>query len=491
MRGRPNVLLVFTDQQRADTIGALGNPVIRTPNLDRLVREGVAFTNAFTPSPVCIAARCSLIFGQYPHNTGCYENTKMPQDGRQTMMEALTRAGYRTHGIGKCHFRPDPHGLWGFESRETQEEIARADRDDYLQYLQAQGYGHIKEAHGLRSEMYYIPQPAQMPAEHHPTQWVGDRAVAFIEEQAGSDRPWFLYVGFIHPHPPWALPVPWNKLYRAVDMPLPNVPADWEALLTYQNRFQNRYKYRDQGIDLNLVRCMKAYYYAAVSFVDYQVGKILHALQTTGQLDNTLIVFTSDHGELLGDFNSFGKRSMHDASSRVPFIVRFPGVYPAGMRCDTPVSLVDIAPTVLAAAGAEITTHSVDGVDLAQLYHGAHSRSLVFAQHGTGPLATYMAVSKEWKYFYSAADDAEFLFDRMRDPFETRNRANVSLYRAEQNLMKEALIRHLQEAGETAGIENGDWRRFPVQRIPSNPDAGLLIQDPPGVHFEIPGYSDI
>jgi len=436
-----------------------------------------------------VPARCSMIYGQYPHHTGCYENGRMPQDDRESFMGALTRAGYRTHGIGKCHFTPDRLALRGFESRETQEEIVPSpDEDDYLTHLHEQGFSHVCDPHGIRGEMYYVPQPAQMPAELHPTQWVGDRAVAFIKEQGGK-QPWFLYAGFIHPHPPFAPPNPWHKLYRAFDMPLPNVPADWESLLTYVNQRQNRYKYRDQGIDQNLVRCLKAYYYACISFIDFQVGRILDALETTDQLDNTLIICTSDHGELLGDYNSFGKRSMHDASVRVPMLIRQPGRFAPGAVCTRPVSLVDVAPTVLAAASTELATHPADGVDMANVATGRTDRTLVFAQHARLGEATYMAVSEEWKYVYSAADGRDFLFDRVRDPLETRNKAGGPLTKEIEASMKRALIDHLMRGGETGGIDGDDWRAFPRLEMPTNPDAGLLVQDHPWADTQIEGYT--
>lgn len=506
---RPNILLCFTDQQRADTIGALGNAVIRTPALDRLCRSGVAFTNAFSPSPVCVSARCSLIHGQYPLHTGCYENTVMPTDGRQTFMAALTAAGYRTHGIGKCHFTPDSHALRGFETREVQEELVRdPEQDDYLRFLHANGFRHVCDPHGIRGEMYYIPQPSQYPAHLHPTQWTGDRSVAFIRENAGKDRPWFLFSSFIHPHPPFAPPNPWHKLYRAPLMPLPNVPADCEALQTFVNRFQNRYKYRDQGIDQNLLRCLKAYYYACVSFIDFQIGRLLAALDETGQLDHTLILFTADHGEHLGDYHCFGKRSMHDSCARIPLLARLPGRFGNGQVCNTPVSLVDIAATVGAVAGAEITSHPLDGVDLAETAGGTASRDLVFSQHAFVPfapgardlhkspetraaLSTYMAVSRRWKYVYSAPDHREFLFDRLGDPLETRNRAGLPFCRRELVAMRDALMEHLRAGGETGGITaDGQWREFPRQRLPEDPDALLLIQDHGWPDTRLPGYTD-
>ena len=277
MDENPNILLIFADQQRFDTIGALGNPVIRTPNLDRLCREGTAFTSAYTPSPVCVPARCSMHYGQYPQRTGCYENRfPMPLDRRPSFVDALTRSGYRTHGIGKCHFTPQYDDLRGFETREIQEE-GRHDGDAYLAYLKDNEMEELIEPHGTRGEMYYVPQVSKIPVRHHPTQWVGDRSIDFIKAQSRG-RPWFLFSSFIHPHPPFCPPSPWHKLYRAALMPLPRVSQQTDALHIYINRHQNRYKYRDQGIDLNLLRCMKAYYYACISgsFANFVGEEVRH-----------------------------------------------------------------------------------------------------------------------------------------------------------------------------------------------------------------------
>jgi arylsulfatase len=490
-RQRPNVLLIFTDQQRFDTIGALGNPVIHTPNLDRLVQSGVAFTSAYTPSPVCVAARCSLIYGQYPYHTGCYDNGfPMPEDGRQTFFGALTAAGYCTHGIGKCHFTGNLHGLRGFQSREFQEELVRdRDGDDYLRYLRGHGFAHVTDPHGVRGEMYYVPQPAQMPAALHPTQWVGDRAVAFIKEQPDSDQPWLLYAGFIHPHPPFSPPALWHKLYRAPLMPLPHVPQDAEALWTYVNRWQNRYKYRDQGIDQNLLRCLKAYYYACISFIDFQVGRLLDTLEATGQLDHTLILYTSDHGELLGDYHCFGKRSMHDACARVPLLARLPERFALGDRCNQPVSLVDIGPTVLAACGADQGAPQSDGQDLAEIAASRSPRLAVFSQIQREGRAIYTAVTTRWKYAYSAADDQEFLFDRVGDPQETRNRAGLPFCRAPLAELRQLMLQELRTAGEVGGLAGDSWKVFPRLSMPVDPDSGLLIQDQPWADTSIPGYN--
>ena len=447
---RPNILLIFTDQQRADTIAAFGNSVIRTPNLDRLCRDGVVFSNAYTPSPVCVPARCSMMYGQYPANTGCYDNgDPMPEEGRASFITHLSEAGYCTHGIGKCHFTPDPQAMRGFQARLRQEEMVESpDVDEYLKFLHDEGFSHICDPFGARGEMYYVPQVAQMPARLHPTQWVGDRTLEFLEKRAGSSQPWFCFASFVHPHPPFSPPNPWHKLYRAPLMPLPNVPQNNESLLTYINRYQNRYKFRDQGIDQNLVRCMKAFYYATISFVDKQIGRILDTLDKNDQLDNTLILFSSDHGELLGDYNCFGKRSMHDASARIPLIARLPDRFEGGTVCCKPVNLVDIAPTCLSVAEVEMKDGELDGVDLADISANRCERKIVFSQFRREGLATYVAVSERWKYFFSAPDQREYLFDRSQDPLETRNRAGLALCSELQSDMKYALMEHLKKNNE-------------------------------------------
>jgi len=493
MKDRPNILLLFTDQQRFDTLAALGNPVIKTPNFDRLVREGTAFTSAYTPSPVCVPARGCMHYGQYTSTLGCYENgDPMPED-RPSFVESLTEAGYRTHGIGKCHFTPESHALRGFETREEQEEMVDDPaKDDYQAWLFEQSETLLTDPHGVRGEMYYIPQPAQMAAKKHPTNWIGERSVKFINDRTELNQPWMLFSSFVHPHPPFAPPVPWHKLYRAFDMPLPHVPQDWETLLLYINHHQNRYKYRDRGIDQNLLRCMKAYYYACISFVDFQIGKILQSLEKTGQLDRTLILMSSDHGELLGDYNSFGKRSMHDSAARIPMLARWPERFAAGTRCEEPVSLVDVAPTALAAAGLSAQDTAFEGVDLAQVASGQSDRSMVFSQLNRAGDAIYMAVSKEWKYVYSAPDNRAFLFDRQNDPAETSNRIGIlnDRHKNAEEEMKTALITFLKEHGETEALDGDDFKVYPRQTVSKNPNDGLLIQDHPWADQTIPGYTE-
>ncbi|WP_269542235.1 sulfatase family protein [Cerasicoccus fimbriatus] len=490
---RPNILFLFTDQQRADSIGALGNSVMQTPHLDRLCREGTAFTSAYSPSPECVPARCSLITGAYVNHTGCASNAQAmpPEDSTPTFMSILTDAGYRTHGIGKCHFTPDSTAMRGFQTRETSEEVIDADgQSDYFDYVKNEGHGHVMEPLGIRGEMYYVPQPAQQPAELCHSHWVADRTINFINGQANDDQPWLCYAGFIHPHPPFNPPNPWHKLYRAPDMPLPHMPADFESMQCFINRFQNRYKYRDRGYDLNLLRCMRAYYNACVSFIDYQVGRIVASLEASGELDNTLILYSSDHGELLGDFGSFGKRSFHDAAAKVPLIARLPERFQAGEQCDKPASLIDIATTACAAAG-ESPIDQFDGVDLADLATGNSTRDTVFMQYQRGSDTLISAVGEDYKYTWSAPDQREYLFARSDSP-ETKDLAGVPGYAAPLTNLKQRLVAHIRDGNHAGDIldDNDEFLRQPPKQLPANPDAGLIYQDPPQHAVNLPeGYA--
>jgi arylsulfatase len=421
--------------------------------------------------------------------TGCYDNAwKMPLD-RPSYAQVLTDAGYRTHGIGKCHFTPDRFALRGFQSRETQEEVPARDSDDYTHWLEEQGWGDLPEPHGVRGEMYYVPQVSQLPARFHPTQWVGDRSVAFVEGQAGQRRPWMLFSSYIHPHPPFAPPWPWHKLYRSFNLPLPAVSEGCVSLHTYANRLQNRYKYRDQGIDRHLMRNIKAHYYACISFIDYQVGRILHALEATGQLDNTLILFSSDHGELLGDHNCFGKRSMHDAAARVPLLASMPGRFEGGLRCDRVANLVDLMPTMLAAAGAETGAVKMDGVDLLEVHRGTTDRKAVFIQYRAAEQGMYTIVTDDWKLTYSAADQKEYLFDRKGDPMETRNGAGDADKQTTLEALRGQLKGWLREGGESAALDGNGWKAYPKLDVSPDPSQGLITQDRPGYVLNLPGYA--
>lgn len=405
-----NVLFLFTDQQRADTIHALGNPDIVTPALDALAAQSTSFGKCYTPSPVCVPARLSLMTGQYPARTGNNNNNRETVYGGDGFYAEFTRHGYDTCCVGKMHNCGDLYAPMGFGKRVTQEEMADP-RDDYHRFLQATPWRNVFDYNGQRTELYYMPQVSQLPAELHPTQWIGDRCVEHIEAK-DDDRPLFLFASFIHPHPPFSPPAPWNKMYRGrISRPL-----DPEDRNSYEDLLRNRYTLDAWGIGARQLETLKNHYYACVSFVDYQVGRIVKALKDKGLYDDTVIAFTSDHGELLGDYRSMGKRTMLDAASRVPFLLRVPG-RKGGVRTDV-CSLVDLPPTLLSLCGIPYDPAEYDGVDL-----GASSHDVVYSQYGSGTMGEYMVASDRDKLVYSRMGDRYFYFDSFPDD---RNKFDLS-----------------------------------------------------------------
>lgn len=243
---------------------------------------------------------------------------------------------------------------------------------------------------------------------------------------------------------------------------------------------------------------------------------MLESLEKTGQKDSALIIFSSDHGEYLGDYNCYGKRGFHDASARIPLIISMPGRFQGGKKCDVPVSLVDIAPTVIGASGADIKSHELDGIDLYDILTGKVDRDMVFGQlsydkcdiiSSCGQIpeeylenenlwrassSTYMTVNKKWKYFYSAPDEQEFIFDREYDPKETRNKAGVIFCKDDLKYMRKRIMDHLKDGGESQGIEKDEWKKYGKREIPSDPGTGLLIQDDeiPWIKTKVEGYTE-
>lgn len=480
-----NVILFFTDQQRYDTIAALGNSVIKTPALDRLVKSGVSYTHAYTPSPVCVPARLSMLTGKYAHETGCTVNDTMP-DGHKSIMHILKDNGYETHGVGKMHFTFKNDEFFGFDSRDISEEIGDGSPDDFRDYLDENGYSHVKDKHGVRGEMYYIPQPSQLPHEHHNNTWVANKTIKFLKNR-DQEKPFFLMSSFIKPHPPFEAPVPFNKLYRMYDMPLPKFSDNDEDLYTYFNVKQNRYKGRDKGTDLNLLRTMKAYYYATISHVDYNLGRILDYLEENNLMDDTLIIFTSDHGEMLGDYNCFGKRCFYDSAARIPMIMKVPGEK-GNITCSHNASLIDILPTVLEYASIK-TDQETKGISLFDLPNEEYSKRVVLSQYGSDELGNYMIKKGNKKYIYSVPDEKEWYFDHDVDETECKNLATEPKYMDSIKELKSLLITQLKNDGLTDIIDGSEFKKFGIKIPYTHEDEGYLFQDSKGSLPDLKGYT--
>ena len=270
---------------------------------------------------------------------------------------------------------------------------------------------------------------------------------------------------------------------------MPMESDDLREAVEQVDKAERRAVFRDEGVDWHLLRAMKAYYYACISFIDFQVGKMMEALERRGQLDDTLIVFLSDHGDHLGDYLTFHLGSMHDSCARIPMLLRWPERLKADERCDRPVTLLDVAPTVLAAAGV---AHDLDleGNDLKAIADGDFRRDAAYIQFLRAEKGIYAVVTDDWKYAFSAGDDREFLFDRRNDPRETQNIADMPMTDSIQSALRRQLQTHLRSVGETTALEGEAWKRYPEWKLPASPIIGQRVYTHPWADLRIPGYTE-
>ena len=452
MSKKPNILILFTDQQRRDTIHELGNERIITPALDEIAREAVVFDNCFTPAPVCVPARFSMYSGQYPGHTGCCNNNGANVYEGSGFYDAITKSGYNSCCVGKMHHVVDPYGLMGFGERHTQEELSY-DEDDYTNFIRNSPYKNVFDYNGQRSEMYYIPQVSQLPMEAHPTQWVGDRSVEFIEN-APTDEPMFLMASFIHPHPPFAPPAPWNKMYRTVSAD-PYMPSNRDEFEPFMS---DRFTKEKIGISRQDLTLLRNYYYSCISFVDYQISRIIAALKKKGLYDNTIIMFSTDHGEMLGDFGTMGKRSMLDGAAHIPFMLRVPGMEP-GHRDDV-CSLVDVAPTLMTLAGVSYDKTEMDGIDL----FGGEQHTEVYSQYSTGEKGAYMVATDRDKLVYHGGTGRYFYFDTIPEDTNKYDESNPRVIK-----LKALLDKYISEDRSDAGFAATADEVSGVNKMPYGP----------------------
>ena len=419
---QPNILLLFVDQMRYDAMGCAGNPVIRTPALDRLAREGMHFTHAVTPVPVCVAARYSLITGHHCSVHGRFANNRPAvEPNLYTVPQLLGSAGYLTQAIGKMHFGP-ARRHHGFQRMELMEEIPDYREDDeYLMYLKDVGYGHIRQVHGVRNLLYHEPQVSVIPEEHHGSTWVADRTVDFLCEN--RHRPFFCWSSWIAPHLPWNAPEPFASMYSIDDMPPPhNWDQPRESLPPYMR--SAKITSDTEFASTDHLKRIKALYYGNISLIDKGVGRILKALDDLGLADNTLVLFTSDHGELMGDHGAFQKGKPYEASMRIPYLARLPGRIEGASTSDDRVTLRDLMPTFLDLAGVDYPGDiPLPGASLLGSPGGglAEPRDECVVEYAHGPSRWLSLLDGPWKYNYYVQGGWEELFHLDDDPLEMNN----------------------------------------------------------------------
>ncbi len=464
---RPNLLLITSDQQHWNTLG-IDNPRINTPNLDRLAREGTLFDRAYCPNPTCSPTRASIITGMYPAWHGCWTIGVMLPEDVPTVGDALQHEGYHTTLVGKAHFQPlastpeSPsiechptlrdldfwrsfHGPWyGFDHVE----VARGHADEHLV---GQHYAIWMEEKGLKNWPDYFdewpPDPEapqrrhawDLPEELHYTTWTGERTIANLERHAAEQRPFCAWASFHDPHPPYLVPEPWASMYRPEDMePGQLAEGELDLLAPHFQRTQKSdpdfsmyrethgpHGFHSHLVSEELLRKDIATYYGMISFMDHWIGEILDALERLELAQNTLVVFTSDHGHFLGHHGLIAKGAFHfEDMIRVPMIVRWPGQVPAGRRSPALQSLVDLAPTFLAAAGTTVPG-VMQGVSQLDVWRGRakSARDHIIVENRHEPTLVHCRTYVDERYKITVYRDREYgeMFDLQEDPGETRN----------------------------------------------------------------------
>ena len=460
----PNVLLIMTDQHRFDALRCAGNPVLETPNLDWLAARGTLFTKAYTACPSCIPARASLITGMNQWHTGILGMGRgqgpMGVGFRHTLAGELARAGYHTQGVGKMHFHPQ-RALNGFHNTVLDESGRTGDPgfvSDYKAWFDANKPGDMDITdHGIDWNSW-MARPYHAPEFLHPTCWTVTESIRFLKERDPT-RPFFLMTSFARPHSPYDPPQWYFDLYDRKQLPSASV-GNWAACHDVPGDAARPDAWRGVRTPEEVHRA-RAGYYGQVHHIDHQIGRLLMALRRLGELDNTLILFTSDHGDMLGDHNLWRKTYAYEGSAHIPMIVAPPARLraPKGQRVDAPVMLRDIMPTILDVVGLEIP-ETVDGLSMKPFLEGEEKvpwRGWVHGEHCTcyseEQEMQYLTDGK-MKYIWFPRLGVEQLFDLVNDPGETRNLADdpdaAPILRSWRNRM----IEELEPRG--AGLTDGD-----------------------------------
>lgn len=443
---RPNILWICTDQQRFDTIAALGNNHIRTPNIDRLVAEGVAFTHAFAQNPVCTPSRASFLTGRYPRTTGARRNGQTIPSDEILISKMLADAGYDCGLSGKLHLAPCQNRVeeriddgyrvfhWSHHPHPDWKE------NEYIQWLESKGHSwkDIYRPNGKRAF-------GGIPAELHQTTWCCDRAIDFID--AKRQGPWMMSVNIFDPHHPFDPPKEYLDRYDPDALPDPDYkPGELDNKPIFQQIDHNG-AYGGTLIGFSKLsprerREVTAAYYAMIELIDDNVGRLVRHLDATGQRENTIIIFMSDHGELLGDHGIYLKGPhMYDCSIRVPLIFSWPGRFKEGLGSDAMVELVDIVPTLLDSLAIDIPMR-VQGRSFYDICTGnadPHDhRNSIYAEYYIGmpfhrelsdkPMVTTVRTRTAKLSSYAGLDIGE-LYDLAADPGEHDNLWDDARYR--------------------------------------------------------------
>jgi arylsulfatase len=447
---RPNILLITTDQQRYDALGINGNPVLRTPNLDALAASGTNFSRCYVTCPVCIPARRSLISGLHPATHGL----RGYRDGAEfnpshTMPGVLSAHGYQTQLVGKLHLHPQrkrfgydhmilsDSGNWRPSSPQQRE-------NDYTAWLADQGVAFHSNAHGINGNSR-VARPFHLDENYHHTSWVAQQAVAFFQGWRDPSCPWFLHVSFVAPHPPLVPPQAYWDRYIHRDDLVPTI-GQWAP------RGHAANARRGVAVDAPVgpfpsdeIHDAIAGYYGLINHIDDRIRYLLDAFFEYGNpraAEPTYILFSSDHGEMLGDHHLFRKSLPYESSAHVPLIIGGRNVDVPRGHCNTLACWEDIMPTVLDLAGAAIPD-GLDGRSLVPAMRGDDAdapREAIFGQCETGGHSNHWMVCGRHKYLWFVKTGEEQLFDLDADP---RELCDLSADDALRQPLRERMAAHL------------------------------------------------
>lgn len=450
----PNIVFIMTDQMRADFLGCAGNEAVHSPNLDRFASEGARFRRAYSSTPSCTPARAAILTGQSPWGHGMLGYNQVAERYPVELPRLMNEAGYFTYAIGKQHFHPqrNTHGYQGMELDECGRRRDPGFISDYHQWFYQVGPDLDPDATGIGWNDYRAGAYA-LDSALHPTQWTGDRAVDFLQNY-DRKQPFFLKVSFSRPHSPYDPP---QSYLDKVD--LATVPAaavgSWSQEWFGSFHTPKKYTAPRNNLGRKIAAAARRAYAANIAFIDTQVGRILAELEERDMLKNTLLVFTSDHGDMLGDHHLWRKTYAYEGSAGVPMLMLWGDEVmraPRGQLRNELVELRDLLPTFLDAAGAP-RPESVEGLSMLHPVKGLRTawRSWLDLEHATiywpGNNWTAMTDSR-WKYIFHAHDGSEQLFDLQEDPQELVDLSANAQYADLLLSWRKRMAKHLEPRGE-------------------------------------------
>jgi len=450
---KPNLLFIWTDEQQPFTMKKYGNDRIKTPNLNKLADESVVFLNTYVTQPVCTPSRSSTMTGLYPHTNGCISNNIPLPDSVPCLPELVGDPEYRTAYYGKWHLGDEIYAQHGFEEWESIEDIYyqhfsatrdKSERSSYHQWLVGKGYEpDIENKFGVSFSRKYA---ASLPLEHSKPIFLQGRSIDFLRRN--KDNPFILYINFLEPHMPFTGPL--DSLHSPGDVYL---PESFNHLLdeSYPERYRKKQAdiKKKYGTSEEEMRKLIARYWGLVSQVDMSVGAILEELDALGLSENTIVVFTSDHGDMMGAHKLVEKGLIFEESAKVPFMIRFPAMFESSGTIASRISLIDIVPTLLEMMNKPVP-ESLQGRSLVPWMQGDQTEAdFVFSEWNSNSSNSRTVVSPDGMKLCIGKEERGLLFDLEKDPSEQVNLFDHPDYQEAIKELTQQIVKWQQETGDT------------------------------------------